>query len=179
MDLTLLGVIGNTLLGKAVTDAYTLAKSSYNVDTSVDYQQLQSQLLEMDVFATLESTGSLLNMLKRQHDLAAYDTGLLLVQQVEETMMTIQNTLQKLVTQTERDRSRWLTLMRPAYNYASFISTLKSNLKVLETRMAHLLRLIPLLKPDDKKSSPSDLICLDIDIGPVRNSLPIKKIKLM
>lgn len=162
MDLTLLAVVGNTLLGKAISDAYVLCKSSYNPEHSIDYRQLQSCLLEMDVFATLESTGSLLNMLKRQHNLNSYETGVLLVEQIEETMLVLQTTLLNVSRQVEIDKARWLSAVRPTFNYSKYVQMLKSNLKILDSRLQQLLRLIPLLK-DENMIAEGKLKCLDLD----------------
>lgn len=159
MDGGLLGFVGTTVLGKAITEACSVCKSVYDEHCSgADGGHVKRMLDKLDVQAQLEAAGSLVCTLSRSHDLEAHETGAMLCQQVREALDLLQQDLKAITEESQAHKDRWFSTWRyPDYN--PLMKKLKEDQACLDSRLDRLMKMVPLL--DHSKGKPTEN--LDID----------------
>jgi hypothetical protein len=152
MEVTLLGMIGNTVLGKAISEAASVCKSVYDTHCSGSAgSQVRRMLDELDVQAQLEAAGSLVCTLSRAHDFEAHETGSLLCAQVREAIDRLQADLLAISEESRQHSGRWFASWRYA-DYDPLIKRLAKDQKLLATRLDRLVSMTPLLENRAKES---------------------------
>jgi len=153
MDAGLLGFVGTTVLGKAITEACSACKAVYDEHCSgVDGGRVKRMLDELDVQAQLETAGSLVCTLSRSYDLEAQETGAMLCQQVREALDRLQQDLKAITEESQAHSKRWFSSWTyPDYN--PLMKKLKADQKCLENRLDRLMKMIPLLYTNKGKQA--------------------------
>lgn len=172
MEVTVAALVSHTVLGKAISEAYSVCRSVYELHCSVaGGSQVQRALEKLDVQAHLEAAGSLVNSLSRLHQLENSETGALLCSQLREAIDRVQADLLAITEESQQHQQRWFSNWRYA-NYGPLLKRLSRDDATMETRLQRLTQLAPMLG-DAKQLAPvkAKVIPSDDEIDRLINEL--------
>ncbi len=137
--------VGRTVLGSVIGEAYSLCKNVYSSHLSLHGgHEITKALDKLDVQAQLEAAGSLVCHLTLNQHIEQSETGLLLSSQLKEAIDRVQQDLLAISKESEEHQTRWFASYRYA-NYAPLLKKLTRDQQLLDTRLARLMTMAPLL----------------------------------